>query len=180
MNVKKLNVLILIAFTVLMTCFSEGCTKEKNEIRVGDYYWDVFKKYDRIYGDDRISSFRENDFHTIVVSKNSDISTIIRMTTDRKVHKKQGQKIQLVDGTDINRYVGMTLLEIEEECGTIHADLGSGMHLPSYITKDGYLLILGVDMEDCVIYNNEIIEDSTVLDVHKVDLFTGKEVERAE
>lgn len=71
----------------------------------------------------------------------------------------------LVERKDLDSYLLMRMDVLIDSYGLPHADTGSGFSIPSYLTKDGYLL--------------RFWEDNGVIGmVSQTDLFTGEEVIR--
>lgn len=100
--------------------------------------------------------------YTIVVEKDEVAKKIVEFSSDRKCLGTGG--LTLVTNTDFNRYIGKNLNEIIGELGEVHADVGSGFYVPSYITVDGYLICFE-------------IENDTVYEVIKRDLLKNVVVE---
>lgn len=59
----------------------------------------------------------------------------------------------------------MSIDELKQKLGEIHADVGSGFYIPAYITEDGFLVCF--DLENDIVY-----------EVIKRDILTNMVVER--
>lgn len=71
-----------------------------------------------------------------------------------------------VTNSELQRYLGQSLTEIENELGAYHVDIGSGGFMPSYLTEDGCLIVFSINRD------TNIVERAG-----KLDLFTGESVE---
>ena len=65
----------------------------------------------------------------------------------------------------LDSYKDLSFEKIQNEWGEMHINIGSGLYIPSYITDDGYLVSFWV-------------EQSTIVDICKSDIFTGEVIEK--
>lgn len=110
-----------------------------------------------------LSVFQTSNMYTVVIGGNEKDKKIVEFSSDRECLSVQG--LVLVKHGELNQYLGKTLIELESQYGKVHADVGSGFYIPSYITEDGYLLSF-------------VVEDDIAVAVLKRDLLTGVITER--
>ena len=63
----------------------------------------------------------------------------VEFSSDRECCKIQGFEL-IKNEENIERFLSMSWLDIITELGPVHADTGSGLSIPSYITEKGYLI----------------------------------------
>lgn len=152
---RSLIVLLLMILTL------SGCKKGSN-IQIGDSMTMISDEHTPFIFLNSLSVFRIDDMYIIVVEENGVAQKIVEFSSDRKCHTAQG--LVLVENEDINQYLDKSLNELKENFGEVHADVGSGLYIPAYITENGYLVCLEV-------------ENDIVYDVIKRDLLTDVIVE---
>ena len=151
---------IIVLFLMILTL--SGCKKNTN-IQIGDSMTEINTQQMPFIFLNSLSVFQTNNVYTIVVEKNGVAQKTVEFSSDRKCRTVQG--LVLVKNEDINQYLDMTLNELKEKFGEVHADIGSGFYVPAYITENGYLIYFEV-------------ENDIVYEVIKRDLLTGVIVER--
>lgn len=151
---KIIIVLLLILLTLL------GSSKNYT-IRIGDSMTMINNQQTPFIFLNSLSVFRTNNTYTVVVEKKGMVQKIVEFSSDRKCRTAQG--LDLVKNEDINQYLGKSLNELKEKFGEVHADIGSGFYVPSYITETGYLICFEV-------------ENDIVYEVIKRDLLTNEVV----
>ena len=152
---KIVIVLLLIVITLA------GCKNNLN-IRIGASMTMIYNQQTPFIFLNSLSVFRTNNTYTIVVEKNGVAQKMVEFSSDRKCRTVQG--LVLVKNEDANQYLDKSLIELKEKFGEVHADIGSGLYVPAYITEKGYLIYFEV-------------ENDIVYEVIKRDLLTDEIVE---
>jgi len=109
--------------------------------------------------------YKENRGYTVVVNENGKTVKTVRFSSNRNSSEIQG--LQLLECEDIGEYLGMDIDQLQEKLGPVHADVGSGFYIPSYVTTDAHLICF------------ETIDD-TVASVMKLDILSNQVIERRE
>ncbi len=139
-----------------------GCKKNTN-IQVGDLMTVINNQQTPFIFLNALSVFQTDNTYTIVIEKNGAAQKIVEFSPDRKCCAVYG--LVLVKNEDINQYLNKSLSELKETYGEVHADIGSGLYVPAYITENGYLIHFEV-------------EQDIVYEVVKRDLLTNVVIER--
>lgn len=143
----------------LLICFLCGCSYDK---RIE--YYQALSKTEPICDAYPIRTYYDNDTYVVILFERHTPVKGVSFSLNRNASNVID--IDLVAIDNIQVFIGKTLSEIEDELGKYHIDIGSGQSMPSYITKDGYLICFSVDN-----YTNVICH------VGKTDLFTGESIE---
>ncbi len=154
--IKKTLSLILIVSMVLLS----GCFVDSNFERIQR----INQQEQPLYPYWPIKVFFDEQVYTVVILRNFTVEKAVEYTPDRSVCYTKGLKP--VSNIEIKPYLGHTLDQVEDDLGKYHVNIGSGHFMPSYLTKDGYLIIFTVD------WQTNIVEHSA-----KMDLFTGEAIE---
>lgn len=154
---KKALIIIFIMLFAL-----SGCS-QKNKISVGDSMSKTNNNQTPFISLNLLNVFQTNSTYTIVISENGKIQKKVEFSSERKSENLQG--LTLVEIENISQYLGKNIDELKAELGEFHADVGSGFYIPSYITKDAYLICFQ-------------LENDTVFEVIKRDLLTNSVVEQ--
>lgn len=143
---------------LLMILTLSGC-KKNTDIQIGDSMTKINNQQPLFIFLNSLSVFQTDNTYTIVVEKNGVAQKIVEFSPDRKCRTAQG--LTLVKNEDINQYLDMSLNELKEKFGEVHADIGSGFYVPAYITEDGYLICF--EVENDIVY--EVIKRDLLTDV---------------
>ncbi len=111
-----------------------------------------------------LSVFQNDDAYRVVVEEDGKITKTVTFSLERKSYNNKGLK--LIKDEDINQYVGLSIDELQETLGEIHADIGSGFYVPVYITQEAHLICFA-------------LENNIVVEVIKRDILTKTIVERS-
>ena len=149
---KYIIVMLLMIFTL------SGCQK-KADPQVVDLATTINNQQAPIISLSTLSVFQTNDMYTVVIRENGESKKTVEFSSDRECLSVQG--VVLVKNEELNQHLGKKLNELENHFGEIHADVGSGFYIPSYITEDGYLISF-------------IVEDDIAVAIYKRDLLTGE------
>ena len=117
-----------------------------------------------VYESAPIAVYRKDGLYVVTVEDTQKALKGIMFSPDRQVIRTYG--IEPVEISDISPYLEKTWEELENDYGTFHMDIGSGLYLPSYITTEGYLVTFSFNRSG-----------GTNTHVGKMDLFTGDSVE---
>lgn len=151
---------LIIIFIVLFAL--SGCS-QKNKISIGDSMSKTNNNQTPFISLNSLNVFQTNSTYTIVISENGKIQKKVEFSSERKSENLQG--LTLVEIENISQYLGKNIDELKAELGEFHADVGSVFYIPSYITKDAYLICFQ-------------LENDTVFEVIKRDLLTTSLVEQ--
>lgn len=151
----------ILVVTLFMVLVLSGC-KNNSEI-VGDSMSKIENQQKPFIFLNSLSVFRIDNIYKVVIEENGVIQKTVEFSPDRKSHNAQG--LTLIKNEDISLYLDMSIDELKQKLGEIHADVGSGFYIPAYITEDGFLVCL--DLENDIVY-----------EVIKRDILTNMVVER--
>lgn len=100
--------------------FQDHCETDMGALTVRVYKWDDI-------------------YQVITLGDQWVVSGSAEFTPERKSYNAQGIE-PLEERDDWERFLGMTVNEVEAELGEFHADIGSSSYMPSYVLNDGYLV----------------------------------------
>lgn len=109
-----------------------------------------------------LNMYKISDTYLVVIRDHHTIAKTVEFSRDRLPSNVVGLKLEKV--ADLQAFLGKSIEEIKQTMGEIHAETGNGFYIPSYITKDGYLIKLW-------------IEDGVVAHASKIDLLSGEGIE---
>ena len=151
----------IILYTLLgFLLLSTGCSNSANLAHLQR----IHEEYQPIYNMYPIKAYCDGQTVFVIILDNGKVVKGASFSSDRVA--SYTASIDLISLNDIRTYLGTVLRDIENNLGRYHVDIGSGGFMPSYLTKDGYLLILSVNRD------SQIVEH-----VGAIDLFTGESVE---
>lgn len=150
---------LIVIFLVLLTL--SGCS-ENNKISIGDSMSKINNNQTPFITLNSLTVFQEDNIYTVIISENGTVQKKVEFSSDRKNQNTQGLTLLKIKNT--SQYLGKNIDELKAELGEFHADIGSGFYIPSYIAEDGYLICFQ-------------LENNTVFEVKKRDLFTNSIVE---
>ena len=156
---KKTSILLLIIMFLFCGCINDS------EWKVGESMSKINKEYVPYISMGTLSGYENKNNYWIVINNGDNIEKLVVFSPERK--NLQTQNLNLIECEDINKLLGMSIAQLEEIYGSPHADIGSGFYIPAYLTKDAYLICLG-------------LENNVVFNVIKRDLLTNDIIERAE
>lgn len=150
------------AMVLLMVLILSGCSLN-SPIRVGDPVAAINRQQMPVIFLNALSVFQTDNVYTVVIEENGFVQKTVSFSADRKC--SHVQELTLIKNESVSRYMDVSLHELKEALGEIHADIGSGRSIPAYIAEGGYLICLEV-------------ENGTICGVIKRDLFTNAVMER--
>lgn len=165
MNKSKSTMLILL-FTVLIMC---ACANNEKQISVGMSFEEI-AKIERNYAIGPIRVYRWNqDYQIITLDGMQTVKSSIEFTFDRKSYNQQNIE-PLKERSDWQRFIGMSINEVEAELGEFHCNIGAGQYAPAYIMEDAYLIYF----DSVVPPEGNTNGEGIVTRVTKLDLFATK------
>ena len=174
---RKISICLAIFLFLNLLCCLCACASESEKIIVGMPYeelaafrehWEEEKGALTV----RVYKWDDNNYQVITLGDQWIVSGSVNFTSDRKSHNAQGI-IPLAERDDWERFLGMTVKEVETELGEFHADIGSTFYTPCYILDDGYLVYFDSVMPD---NNTNARSDKIVYWIRFIDLLKGSEI----
>ena len=154
---KKILSILLISVLTL-----SGCS-DNNKISIGSSISKINAQHKNFIFLNSIIVYKKSDIFIVVVEKNGLVDKIVEFSSKRNSLHVEGLSLLQID--NINQYLNKDVDEIINNLGEIHADIGSGFYIPSYITSDAYLISF-------------VIEDHKIVEVIKRDLLSNTIVEQ--
>lgn len=149
----------LLIITLFIVLFFSGC-KNNNDI-LGDSMNNIDNQQNPYIFLNSLSVYRTDDRYKIVIEENVAVQKTVEFSSDRKNHNLQG--LILIKNEDINQYLNMSMDEIKEKLGEIHADIGSGFYIPAYITEDGFIICFELENDIvCGVIKRDILTNLIV------------------
>ncbi len=104
-----------------------------------------------------LTAIEEDNVYIITISTVGEKDKTIHFSETRRILKTKG--IKPLKPEEIQIFEGMDMAAVIEQYGEPHADAGSGLYIPSYITQDAYLIQVLLDKENKV---REIIKEDLI------------------
>lgn len=150
---KKIRSIILIVMTSVVL---SGCVQNQNAYKQLVNQEEPFLNLSPVY------VYNVDDVFSVVILEDGNVEKAVQFSRNRIPSNVIDVDLKLAE--NIEDYLGKTYVDIEHIWGECHANIGSGMSMPSYITNDGYLVSF-------------TIIDGIVHRVGKIDLLSGESVE---
>lgn len=154
----KKVIAFLFAVTILLTACSGG-----HPFKIGESMSDIHKQYTAYLTMSPLSAYKVNENYLITIADGDTIQKLAEFSSDRKCLRAEG--LDLIKSENISQFLNLSLKELTEKLGQPHADVGSGLSLPAYMTEDANLI--------CFELENEI-----VIEVIQRDLLSNEIVDR--
>lgn len=138
MNKKKYCISILLIVFVMMLA---ACGKNRNDKRE-DYYKD---KESRDIITTYLNGYVYREDGKYVAVYNSGENPPLVYNGSRECEQSNG--LVLADRTDYSTYQDRPFSDVIRDLGEPHTDIGSGLYIPAYFTKDAHLAAFHVDQE---------------------------------
>lgn len=152
----------ILSIVLLMLLVLSGCNRS---ITTADILGDT-----PIFSMPTVSVYQKNAQYYIAIKDKKGEETVRAVFLPTRVADKT-YNLDLIENADCETFLGLSLTEIEEKYGAFHTDVGSGFFSPAYITEDGYLVVFGLDGDDCVrlVTQCDLIEGSVAETVAKTN-----------
>jgi hypothetical protein len=119
-------------------------TNRINEIKINDSVHSVLSSYKHNFvGFPYQTTVLNHSGNCVIVISKDDahISNVVIFSPDKELLYSS---LPLMDSTDINKVIGKKIGSIKKQYGNVHFDIGSGVRIPSYITKNAEFVYLSV------------------------------------
>lgn len=143
---KRLIFVVVAAVGIALIATVMIVVHHKTEIPTIPYLW---------YGS--LTAIEEDNVYIITISTVGEKDKTIHFSETRKILKAKG--IKPLKTEEIQIFEGMDMAAVIEQYGEPHADTGSGLYIPSYITQEAYLIQVLLDKENKV---REIIKEDLI------------------
>lgn len=154
----KKMIAFLFAAVILLSACSGG-----RQFTVGESISNINSQHAPYISINTLSAYKINENYFVTVDDGDTIQRLAEFSSDRKCRRIQG--FALIKNDDIHQFLSIDFNKLTEELGQPHADVGSGLYIPAYITENAELI--------CFVLENEI-----VVEVIRRDLLTGEIVDR--
>lgn len=154
----KKMIAFLFAAVILLSACSGG-----HQFTVGDPVSNINSQYASYISINTLSAYKISENYFVTIDDGDTIQKLAEFSPDRTCRRIQG--FDLIKNDDIHQFLSIDFNKLTEELGQPHADVGSGLYIPAYITENAELI--------CFELENEI-----VVEVIRRDLLTGEIVDR--
>lgn len=154
---------IIVSLLLILLLFS-GCMNN-DDFFIGDQMSEFNNKYIPYMALNSLLAYEIDGNYLIVIENNGVVEKLAKFSSDRKC--QMAQKIELIKEVDVNQFLNMNIETLKKMLGQPHVDIGSGFHIPAYITEGANLIAFQ-------------IENDIVFEVIKRDLFTNKIISQIE
>ena len=106
-----------------------------------------------------LSVYQNDNEYQVVITRDGKVVGEVVFLETREFQSVHG--LSLVKRGDHEQYLGKLFIDVEQQLGPVHTDIGSGFYVPAYITEDAYLICFTLD-------------DTSVHDIKVYDLLRPK------
>lgn len=168
---NRFHSLIIVLVTSLALLFGACANSNVERIKLGESINDLSKKnVEPYYSYAMMQIFQwSDDYQVITWSDDWHVKSSVEFTFDRKSYNQQNIE-PLKERSDWQRFIGMSINEVEAELGEFHCNIGAGQYAPAYIMEDAYLIYF----DSVVPPEGNTNGEGIVTRVTKLDLFATK------